>query len=316
MKDRCEFSPRLHLNKHIIGLPPSATVAINDHSNRLLAEGRTVYKLGLGQSPFPVPRSVVEALQENAHQKDYLSVKGLFELREAIADHHRETFGVVCRPEHVLIGPGSKELMFLLQLVFFGDIVIPTPAWVSYGPQARIIGRPIHQLPTRQENGWRLTPDEFEAFCRKTEDRPKILVLNYPSNPTGASYSIEELESLAEVARKYRVMILSDEIYGKIHHQGTHASIVPLYPEGSVFSGGLSKWCGAGGWRLGLFVVDECMEWLLDAMSAVATETFTSTCAPIQYGAVRAFQGGPTSTSISLTPAGCSRPSEGIFTRC
>ncbi len=116
------------------------------------------------------------------------------------------------------------------------------------------------------------------------------MVLNYPSNPTGTTYALTELRTLAEVARKYRVILLSDEIYGKLHHQGEHASVVPLYPEGTIFSGGLSKWCGAGGWRLGLFVFPECLRWLLDAMAAVASETFTSTSAPIQFAAVPAFQ--------------------------
>jgi aspartate aminotransferase len=177
--------------------------------------------------------------------------------------------------------------------VYDGDIVIPTPAWVSYAPQARIIGREIQLVPTEAKNGWRITPSQIEEICRKAPDRPRIVVLNYPSNPTGGSYTLDELQSLAEVMRKYRAVVLSDEIYGKLHHTGNHASIVPLYPEGTIFSGGLSKWCGAGGWRLGIFVVPECMDWLLEAMAAVASETFTSTSAPIQYAAIRAFVGGP-----------------------
>ena len=89
------------------------------------------------------------------------------------------------------------------------------------------------------------------------------------------------------------MIVLSDEIYGKVHHEGRHESIVPMYPEGTIFSGGLSKWCGAGGWRLGLFVFPECLSWLRDAMTAVASETFTATSAPIQYAAVRAFADDP-----------------------
>ena len=119
------------------------------------------------------------------------------------------------------------------------------------------------------------------------------MILNYPSNPTGGTYSVEELEAIAETARKYRIILLSDEIYGKLHHDGKHRSIVPMYPEGTIFSGGLSKWCGAGGWRLGVFVFPDGLRWLLDAMAAVASETFTSTSAPIQFAAVRAFEEGP-----------------------
>ncbi len=283
----------VHLNLNVRGLSPSATVAINDRCNELRHEGREIFKLGLGQSPFPVPRPVVEALRQNAAQKDYLPVKGLWKLRETVAEHHRHTFGIDCAPDDVLIGPGSKELMFLLQLVYYGDLVIPTPTWVSYAPQAKIVGRQIQLLPTSMKTDWHLTPEQLEDLCKEDRGRPRILILNYPSNPTGRTYSLERLKEIAEVARRNRVVLLSDEIYGKLHHEGKHHSIVPLYPEGTIFSGGLSKWCGAGGWRLGLFVFPKSMRWLLNAMAAVGTETFTSTSAPIQYAAIRAFQGGP-----------------------
>ena len=286
----CEQAPDVQLNLNVRGLPPSATVAINERSDRLRNEGRRIYKMGLGQSPFPVPGPLVRELQRQAHQKDYLPVKGLPALKQAVAEHHCRTFAIDSTAEDVLVGPGSKELMFLLQLVYYGDLVVPTPAWVSYAPQAQIIGRPVRFLPTRAEDGWRVTPRKLDELCRADPDRPRIVVLNYPSNPTGTTYGPEQLGELAELARKYRVILLSDEIYGKLHHAGAHTSIVPLYPEGTVFSGGLSKWCGAGGWRLGLFVFPECLRWLLDAMAAVASETFTATSAPIQYAAVRAFQ--------------------------
>jgi aspartate aminotransferase len=88
-------------------------------------------------------------------------------------------------------------------------------------------------------------------------------------------------------------VLLSDEIYGEIHHEGKHTSIAEFYPEGTIISTGLSKWCGAGGWRLGTFTFPDSLEWLLDAIAVVASETYTATSAPIQYAAVRAFQGGP-----------------------
>jgi len=116
--------------------------------------------------------------------------------------------------------------------------------------------------------------------------------MNYPSNPTGVTYSWEELEEIAAVAKKYRVIILSDEIYGELNFNGTHTSIARYYPEGTIISGGLSKWCGAGGWRLGTFTFPKSLAGLLNAMATVASETFTATSAPIQYAAVKAFKGG------------------------
>ncbi len=285
-------NPDVHINLNVRGMRHSATLAINDRSDALRAQGREIYKLGLGQSPFPVPRPVIEELQNNAHQKAYLPVEGLPALRDAVADYHRRTQGMVCTGQDVLVGPGSKELMFLLQLVYYGDLVIPTPAWVSYAPQARIIGRQIHWIHTSASDGWRLDPGQLEAICREDPDRPRIVILNYPSNPTGLTYDQAALEALADVARRYRVVLLSDEIYGELHHANEHVSIARFYPEGTIVSGGLSKWCGAGGWRLGTFTFPRSMAWLLGAMSSVASETYTATSAPIQYAAVRAFGGG------------------------
>lgn len=285
-------SPQVNLNLNVRGMPASATVAINERSNALIAQGRQVFKLGLGQSPFPVAAPVVEALRQHAAEKDYLPVKGLAELRDAVAAYHRREDGIVRTGEDVLIGPGSKELMFLLQLVFYGDLVIPTPAWVSYAPQARIIGRQVRLVPTREDHEWRLMPEELARLCGEDPGRPRIFILNYPSNPTGATHRLEDLRALARVASEHRVVLLSDEIYGELHHKGQHVSIARFYPEGTIISSGLSKWCGAGGWRLGTFLFPPSMRWLLDAMAAAASETFTSTSAPIQHAAVTAFRGG------------------------
>ncbi len=287
-----ENSLPVHLNLNVRGLEPSATLAINERSNRLRREGRTIHKLGLGQSPFPVPTPLVDALRDNAFQKDYLAVRGLRELRDAVAAYRRRRHGIDCSGDDVLIGPGSKELMFLLQLVYYGDLVIPTPTWVSYAPQAHIIGRHVRWLDTKEPDGWRLTADAMDRLCSEDPGRPRIVILNYPSNPTGGTYHPRELEELAIVARRHHCILLSDEIYGELHHEGRHISIARFYPEGTISSSGLSKWCGAGGWRLGTFIFPRGLRWLLDAMSIVASETFTSTCAPIQYAAVRAFQGG------------------------
>jgi aspartate aminotransferase len=285
-------APDVSLRLNIRGMNPSATLAIQERCAALRAARREVFRLGLGQSPFPVPRPVVEELQANAHQKDYLPVRGLPALREAVAEYHHRSQGIARTADDVIIGPGSKELMFILQLVYYGDLVIPSPAWVSYAPQAKIVGRPISWIHTLRENDWRLMPDELEAVCRDDPDRPRVVVLNYPNNPTGGSYTAEELQALADVAREYHVVLLSDEIYGELHFQGQHVSIARFYPEGTIISGGLSKWCGAGGWRLGTFSFPAEMEWLAEAITAVASETYTSTSAPIQYAAVRAFKGG------------------------
>lgn len=282
------------LNLNLRGMGISATLAINDRCRQLRDSGQFVYNFGLGQSPFPVPDTVVEALRQAATEKDYLPVNGLPALREAVADFHRRNDEINAHADGVIVGPGSKELMFLVQLAFYGEILIPTPCWVSYLPQARIIGRRVSLLHTTFASGWKITADQLLKSLELANDshRPRLLVLNYPNNPTGVTYTVDELRSIAEVGRRFSMVVLSDEIYGQLHHEAAHASIARFYPEGTIVSSGLSKWCGAGGWRLGTFCFPAELDWLREALAAAASETFTSVSAPIQYAAVTAFQCG------------------------
>ena len=305
----------MSLNLNVRGIGQSATLAIQQRCRQLAKERGPVTNFGLGQSPFPVPKPVVEALKLHAHEKDYLPVRGLPSLREAVASFHRRLDGIDAAGDLVLIGPGSKELMFLLQLVFYGELILPSPCWVSYGPQARILGKQIRVLPTRYEERWRLSAASLDEFLAGEGDdtRPRILVLNYPGNPDGLTYSTPELQALAEVARKWSLIVLSDEIYGQIHHRGEHVSIARFYPEGTILSSGLSKWCGAGGWRLGTMTFPPALAPLLEAMASVASETYTSVSAPVQCAAVHAFRGG---VDIERYLRNVRRVLAGLCTRC
>lgn len=281
------------LNINVRGLGESPTLAIDERIKLLQSQGKKIYNFGLGQSPFPVPLPVVEALRLHAHEKDYLPVKGLFALKEAVAGFHQQKDLVDANADCVLVGPGSKELMFLLQLVFYGEIIVPTPCWVSYVPQAQILGKRVSLLHTSFEDKWHINADRLSQLLEREQDmyRPRLLVLNYPGNPDGLTYTANELKEIAKVARDYEIILLSDEIYGQIHHKGGHVSVARYYPEGTIISSGLSKWCGAGGWRLGTFTFPKSLDWLMEAMASVASETYTSVSAPIQYAAVEAFRG-------------------------
>jgi len=280
------------LNRNLAGQPPSATLAINERSNELIRQGRRIFKFGLGQSPFPVPPMVVAALQAAAHEKDYLPARGLPALREAVADYLQRRQGLRRAAQQVIVGPGSKELMFLLQLAFAGELLLPSPSWVSYAPQARLLGRQTTWLPTDLAQDYKLQPGTLDAHCAAAPAAPRLLILNYPNNPTGVSYTDAELAALGAAARRHNVLVLADEIYGDLDHAGAAPSIARHYPEGTVVSTGLSKWCGAGGWRLGVFSFPPELEWLAAALAVAATETFTAVSAPIQHAAVCAFRGG------------------------
>ncbi|MRI32098.1 aspartate aminotransferase [Endozoicomonas sp. OPT23] len=281
------------LNPNVRGLKTSATLRINEDSNRLIQQGRDIIKLGLGQSPFPVPRVVVEALQVSAHEKDYLPVRGLGELRQIVAEYYQKRDHQPRTQDSILVGPGSKELLFNLQMACNGDLLIPAPSWVSYAPQAELLGRKVIHIETRPENNWQIDPEQLDRLCQDEPNKTKVLILNYPSNPTGCSYDSDGFSALAAVAKKNNLIIVADEIYAETAFEANHLSMAEYYPEGTVISSGLSKWCGAGGWRLGVMVFPDELRALQDAMAVIASETFTSISAPTQYAACTAFSPSP-----------------------
>ena len=145
-------------------LKPSSTLLINETSRRLEEQGKKIFKFGFGQSPFKVPGDIVKELQDNAHQNKYLPIQGLSELRDVVAKYTSKKKNYDYKSESVIIGPGSKELMFLLHVIFDGEIILPAPSWVSYAPQA-ILGRnKIQILQTKRENNWFPTALEIEEI--------------------------------------------------------------------------------------------------------------------------------------------------------
>ena len=277
----------MDLQHNILGLKTSATLAINELSQKLIKEGKEVFKFGLGQSPFPVPDIIVKELQKNAHQKDYLNVSGLMGLREEVANYHSNKNQYKYNAESVIIGPGSKELIFQTQLVLNCDLLLPSPSWVSYEPQAQILNKKVHWIKATAETNWHLDPEELDKTCANLNSVNKLLILNSPNNPSGTTHG--NLKELANVAKKHNVIIIADEIYAELDFTGEYKSITHHYPEKTIVSSGLSKWCGAGGWRLGMLVFPDELSYIRDSVRTVASETFTAVSAPIQYAAIKAY---------------------------
>ena len=269
-------------------LKPSSTLLINETSRKLEEQGKKIYKFGFGQSPFKVPEDVVEELKNNAHQNKYLPMQGLSELRNVVAKYTSKKKNYDYKSENVIIGPGSKELMFLLHVIFDGEIILPAPSWVSYAPQA-ILGRnKIQILQTQRDNNWFPTAAEIEEVILKDKNKNYLLFLNSPNNPSGQI--CENLEEISVVANKYNLTILSDEIYSELTFENDYKSISNFCPEKTIISTGLSKWCGAGGWRLGYFLVPDSLIQIRDMINVLASETFSAVSAPIQYAAIKAYE--------------------------
>ena len=269
-------------------LKPSSTLLINETSRRLEEQGKKIFKFGFGQSPFKVPEDIVKELKDNAHQNKYLPMQGLSELRNAVSKHTSKKKNYNYKSENVIIGPGSKELMFLLHVIFDGEIILPAPSWVSYAPQA-ILGRnKVQILQTKRENNWFPTATEIEEIVLKDKNKNYLLFLNSPNNPSGQI--CENLEEIASIAEKYNLIILSDEIYSELSFINNYQSISNFCPEKTIISTGLSKWCGAGGWRLGYFLVPDSLIEIKNMINVLASETFSAVSAPIQYAAIKAYE--------------------------
>ena len=266
----------------------SSTLRINEISKDIELKGEDVFKFGFGQSPFKVPENVVEELKKNVHQNNYLSIQGLNELRNAISKFVSLRKNYEYKAENILIGPGTKELMFLLHILFDGEVLLPSPSWVSYEPQA-ILGRnKVHWVNTKRENNWFPSAEDIEKIILKNKNKNYLLFLNSPNNPSGQI--CKNLEELSDIVKKYNLIVLSDEIYSELSFESGFSSISNYCPEQTIISTGLSKWCGAGGWRLGHFVIPNKLQELNNSLKVLASETFSSVSAPIQYAAIAAYK--------------------------
>ena len=273
--------------KIVKNLEPSSTLKINEISKELEDSGKEIFKFGFGQSPFEIPTNIVSALKDNANHNIYLPMQGMKKLREVIAKHVSKKKTYEYTSENIIIGPGTKELMFLLQILFDGEILLPAPSWVSYYPQATLGRNKVHWIQTKRENNWFPTAQDIEEVVSKNKETNYLLFLNSPNNPSGLICN--NLEEISSIVKKYNILILSDEIYSELTFESSFKSISNFCPEKTIISDGLSKWCAAGGWRLGYFVIPKNLNLLMEKIKVLASETFSSVSAPIQYAAITAY---------------------------
>ena len=287
------------VKKNILILKESATLAINEKSKKLIKNGKKIYRFGFGQSPFQIPEKIVETLKINAHRKEYLPIQGLPELREKISKYLQKRTGVNYSKDNILITPGSKEAMLLMHVAFNGEIITPAPSWVSYEPQAEIGTNKVHWLETSRENNWFPTANELENKLKTLgKNKNLILILNSPNNPSGTICN--NLKELAKISKKYNLIILSDEIYTDLSFDNSYDSISKYYPGSTFISGGLSKWCGAGGWRLGFLAVPNGMKDFMKSLKSLASESYSTVNTPTQFAAVEAYKGNYESYKLKV----------------
>ena len=195
----------------------SPTLAINERVRSMWAAGRDIFHLGFGESRMPLHPLLATALRENAKEKSYLETAGLFELREAVAGFYDRYWNLNFTPDQIIVGPGSKSLLFGILLGMECDVYLPTPSWVSYRPQAELAGRKCTYLKSCFESNYEITINALESALEKYgTGRLPLLILNSPNNPSGKVLPESKLMELAEFCRSRQIVVVSDEIYAPL----------------------------------------------------------------------------------------------------
>ncbi len=247
------------------------------------------YGFAFGQSPFPVPRIIQEALVKNTHRGGYAAVPGIPDLRNAISKYNKHYFHIDIDPQRIYVGPGTKELIFNLLEILHGTVILPTPAWLGYLPQIRFLKKNYHMLPTRKNK--KISPSDLRKLALRLHDRQKILILNNPNNPTGLLYDRLELEEIADVCREQQISVISDEIYAQLTFDfSKFVSMGKIYPEGTFVTNGLSKSHAAGGYRLGYVIFPQHAVELKTQFKKILATEYTAVSTPIQYAAIPGFE--------------------------
>lgn len=259
----------MHVSRRVASLAPSSTVAVANRAKQLRREGVDVLSFAAGEPDFDTPDRVKQAAIDalKAGQTKYMPTAGDPETKAVIADKLQRENGIPhITPDHVLISAGGKQALYALFMCLFDqptqgepphELLLPTPAWVSYAPQAQLAGGRIVEIPTTPESGFRMSAEQLRAAITP---RSRALVLNSPSNPTGSMYSESELRAIASVvvdavkSTAPDLVVITDEIYEKIVFGDTaHFSIgsVPEIAERTITINGLSKAYAMTGWRAG-----------------------------------------------------------------
>ena len=258
----------------------------------LEATGRSVIHLEIGEPDFDTPANIRDAAKRALDRgaTHYTPTPGIPELRAAIASDATARKGFAVTPDRVVVAPGGKPVMFfaVLALVDEGDEVIyPDPGFPIYESMARYVGGRAVPCPIRQENGFRLDPAELATLVTP---RTRLLILNSPANPTGGVSTREDMEQIAAVARERDLVVLADEIYGRIIYEGEYVSIasLPGMAERTIVLDGFSKTYAMTGWRLGYGIVPEP---LVTPFSRLLVNSVSCTNAATQWAGVEALTG-------------------------
>lgn len=274
---------------------PSATMATDQKARELKAQGRDIISLGAGEPDFDTPDNIKEAAIRAIRdgKTKYTTVDGIPELKEAIAAKFARENGLSYKPSQVNVSPGGKPVIFNAMMATLNpgdEVIVPAPYWVSYPDMVLLAGGTPVFAPTTAASGFKLKPAELEAAITP---RTRWLILNSPSNPSGAAYTKDELKGLAEVLLRHpQVWILTDDMYEHLMFDDmkfwTIAQVEPALYERTLTMNGVSKAYAMTGWRIGYAAGPEP---LIKLMAKVMSQSTSNPCSVSQYAAVEALNG-------------------------
>lgn len=283
------------LSKRVLEMEESVTLAAGARAKALKAQGRDILELTLGEPDFVTPKHIqqaaIEAI-ETGKASFYTVASGLPALKAAVNTYFENFYGYSVEPNQVVVGTGAKFVLyaFFAAVINPGDeVIIPTPYWVSYADQIKMNeGQPVFVKAT-EANQFKVTVEQLEAA---RTDKTKVLLLNSPSNPTGMIYSHKELEAIGNWAVSHDILILADDIYGRLVYNGHRftpiSSISESIRKQTVVINGVSKAYAMTGWRVGYAVGQPE---IISAMSKIVGQTTSNLTAVAQYAAIEALSG-------------------------
>lgn len=276
-------------------LTPSVTLAAAAKAKALKAKGVDVLSLTVGEPDFVTPKNIQKAAIasiEDGRASYYTPSGGIPELKQAIVSYVEREYQLRYQPKQVIVTDGAKYALYLLfqAILNVGDeVIIPVPYWVSYGEQVKLAeGKPVFVSST-QEQSFKASVAQLEAV---RTDKTKAIILNSPSNPTGVIYTEEELRQIGEWAVAHNILIIADDIYGRLVYNGHRftpiATISEAIRQQTIIINGVSKTYAMTGWRIGFAVGDEK---IIQAMTQLASQSTSNPVAVSQYAAIEALTG-------------------------
>ncbi|MCS4488138.1 pyridoxal phosphate-dependent aminotransferase [Streptococcus sciuri] len=283
------------ISDRVLSMEESVTLKTAAKAKQLASQGRDILPLTLGQPDFVTPQNIQEAAIAaiaDGRASFYTQASGLPELKEAIGTYFEQFYGYTISPNQVVAGTGAKFILYAFFMTVINpldEVIIPTPYWVSYADQIKMAeGIPVFVEAT-QENHFKVTVDQLEAVRTA---KTKVLLLNSPSNPTGMVYTREELQAIGDWAVAHNILILADDIYGRLVYNGTIftpiSSLSETIKKQTIVINGVSKTYAMTGWRVGFAVGDND---IIAGMSKIISQTTSNLTAVSQYAAIEALTG-------------------------